>query len=294
MQVSEKILPVYTVYYYTDSLYRVVKFKRRQDGLFFHDPDQAPQERFSQSYSRSRSKVLQYALCNHWDYFVTITVDPHKSDRYDLDTIWARLYSFFRFYSSLSPRFRYLLVPEFHEDSAWHFHGFFSGVLDRHLFPFIPGFHPQKLIRNGFVNFPALGQVIGYVSLSKIRVPLAAGYYVAKYVTKEHANDSFYSHLYFHSHGLKLALPVADCYCHNSFLDSCITFQNDFVGCGWARLEHSDFTFPFSLDGCEPRQFDQLTPVDEAVLFDLDGKLGFVQLSIDDWLDCGSGVDGNI
>lgn len=276
MQVFDKILPVYTVYYYTDFLYRVVKFKRRQGGLAFHDPDQDPQERFSQSYSRSRSKVLQYALCNQWDYFVTITVDPHKHDRYDLDSIWSKFYLFLRFYSSHFSSLRYLLVPEYHKDGAWHFHGFFSGVLDSHLFPFIPGLHPQKLIDHGFVNFPALGQVIGYVSLSKIKNPVAAGFYVSKYITKEHANDDFYKHLYFHSQGLKTARPVADFYNSSLFLDQCLTFESDFVSCGWARLKDSDFTFPFSLDGCEPRELEQLSPVDESVLSVTDVKLDFV------------------
>lgn len=294
MQVSEKILPLYTVYYYTDFLYRIVKFKRRQDGLVLHDPDSDPQERFSQSYSRSRSKVLQYALCNQWDYFVTITVDPKKFDRRDLDEIWASLYLFIKFYSARFCPLRYLLVPEFHQDGAWHFHGFLSGVLDSHLFPFIPGLHPQKLIDYGFVNFPALGQAIGYVSLSKIKNPVAAGFYVSKYITKEHANDSFYKHLYFHSHGLKTSAPVADFYTSQIDLDRCLTFESDFVSCGWARLNRPDFAFPYFLDGCEPRQFEHLTPVDEAALAVEDPNQSFVQLSLDDWILSGSGVDGNI
>nr|WP_326171392.1 hypothetical protein [uncultured Oscillibacter sp.] len=275
MQVSEKILPLYTVYYYTDFLYRVVKFKRCRDGLALHDLEQEPQERFLQSYSRSRSKVLQYALCNEWDYYVTITVDPKRFDRWDLDVIWEYLCRFFRFYSRNYSRLSYLLVPERHKDGAWHFHGFLAGVLDSHLFPFVPGLHPQKLIDAGYVNFPALGQVIGYVSLGKIQDPVKAGFYVTKYITKEHAHDDFYQHLYYHSQGLKSARPVADCYTSNFALDDCLTFESDFVCCGWARLKSSDFTFPFDLDGCEPREFEHLTPFDAAVLGE-DTTLDFV------------------
>lgn len=271
MNVSERILPLYTVYYYTDFLYRVVKFKRGRGGVALYGPAEDPQERFLQSYSRSRSKVLQYALCNDWDYFVTITVDPKRFDRWDLDAIWDHLYKFLRFYSRNFSPLRYLFVPERHEDGAWHFHGFLAGVLDSHLFPFIPGFHPQKLINAGYVNFPALGQVIGYVSLSKIRNPVAAGFYVAKYITKEHAHDDFYQHLYYHSQYLRTARPVADCYTSNPYLDSCCTFESDFVSCGWARLDDPDFTFPFTLDGCESREYDEfgfvnLSPLDAAVL----------------------------
>lgn len=285
MQASARILPLYTVYYYTDFLYRVVKFKCCRDGLSFHDPDQEPQERFLQSYSRSRSKVLQYALCNVWDYYVTITVDPKRFDRWDLDAIWNHLYMFFRFYSRTFSRLSYLFVPERHKDGAWHFHGFISGILDSHLFPFISGLHPQKLIDAGYINFPALGQVIGYVSLGEISDPIKAGFYVTKYITKEHAHDDFYQHLYYHSQGLKTARPVSDCYTSNLALDQCLSFESDFVCCGWARLDNPDFTFPF-LDGCEPREFEELLPFDAAVLGE-DSKLDFVQLSLDDWLDCG-------
>lgn len=283
MQVSEKILPLYTLYHYTDSLYRVVKFKRSRDGLALHDRLEVPQERFSESYSRSRSKVFQYALCNEWSYFITITVDPKRFDRWDLDVIWEYLTRFFRFYSRNFSRLTYLLVPERHKDGAWHFHGFLSGVLDSHLFPFISGIHPQKLVDAWYVNFPALGQVIGYVSLAPIKNHLAAAYYVAKYVTKEHAHDDFYQHLYYHSRGLKTARPVADCYFENVYLESCLSFENDFVACGFAKLDKPDFTFPFSLDGCEPRELQDLTPFDEAALEEASNSV-FVQLSLDDWL----------
>lgn len=293
MQVSDKILPLYTVYYYTDFLYRVVKFKCCRDGLALRDPAEEPQERFLQSYSRSRSKVLQYALCNDWDYFITITVNPEKFDRWQLNDIYHELYEFFRCYRSMYGHLSYLLVPERHEDGAWHFHGLVSGILSGHLSPFLPGIHPQKLIRAGYVNFGLLADVIGFVSLSCLHDPVAAGFYITKYITKEHAHDDFYQHLYYHSQGLKTARPVADCYINNSFLDDCLSFENEFLGCGWAKLKDSDFTFPLGFDGCEPRDFANLTLFDDAVLGE-STKLDFVQLSLDDWLDSAGWCSGNI
>ena len=277
MQVSNRILPLYTVYYYTDFLYRVVKFKRSRDGLALREPNQESQERFLQSYSRSRSKVLQYSLCNKWDYFITITVNPDWFDRWNLDDIYSSIYDFFRMYRSRYGPISYLLVPERHEDGAWHFHGFICGILDCHLSSFIPGIHPQKLIRAGYLNFGMLADVIGFVSLSELRDPVAAGFYITKYITKEHAHDDFYQHLYYHSQGLKTARPVADCYTSNVALDDCLSFESDFVSCGWAWLKESDFTFPLTLDGCEPRDFEDLSPFDAAVLGD-NSKLAFVQL----------------
>lgn len=286
----ESIQPLYTVYYYTDFLYRIVKFKRSSLGFAVRDQKEEPEGRFSQSYSRSRSMVLQYALCNHWDYFITITVSPENFDRYDLDGIYRQLYVFFRLYGQAHGKISYLLVPECHKDGAWHFHGFVSGVLPSSLSQFVPGIHPQKLIDAGYLNWGALAAFIGYVSLSPVKNPVGAGFYLVKYITKEHAHDAFYQHLYYHSQGLKTACPVSDCYSHNSYLDSFLTCESDFCSSGWVKLNKPDFTFPFMRD-CEIRYEEELTPVDlesldvadQASEDGVSEKFSFVQLSLDDW-----------
>ena len=40
--------------------------------------------KLSNNISRAKSKVFEYAYCNHWDYFITLTISPDKYDRYDL------------------------------------------------------------------------------------------------------------------------------------------------------------------------------------------------------------------
>lgn len=263
----EQISPLYSVYYYTDFLYKVVRFKRSDFPVALRGPREELVERFSSSYSRSRSMVLQYALCNQWDHFITITVNPAWFDRYDLDSVYDVLYAFLKFYrSTFSPNFRFLLVPELHKDGAYHFHGLVAGVCPVHLSEFIPGIHPQKLINAGYLNWGMLGAVIGYVSLSKLRSPVGAGFYVTKYITKEHANDGFYKHLYFHSRGLSIARPVADCYIGCSTFDSCITFEGPFCDVGWFKLKDSDFTFPLSIDGVQPRDLEELLSADLLAL----------------------------
>lgn len=84
----EPVGPSYTVYRYTDQIYKIVHFHstkprvgpvtkrgeaRKTDG----PPD------LHSSLSRARRTILELALCNHWDYFCTFTLDP-KYDRYDL------------------------------------------------------------------------------------------------------------------------------------------------------------------------------------------------------------------
>lgn len=78
---------------------------------------------------RARSQLRDYALCTKFDYFVTLTLDKSKIDRYSIDVIIKRLRVW------LDNRVRraglvYVLVPEKHKDGAIHFHGFFNSALD--------------------------------------------------------------------------------------------------------------------------------------------------------------------
>lgn len=288
MAVLPQILPLYTLYYYNDFLYKVVKFKRSSSSSALRELKEEPSERFASSYSRSRSMVLQYALCNQWDYFVTITVDPVKFDRYELDPIYDSLYAFFKAYrSNLFSSFRFLLVPEYHEDRAWHFHGLLAGIRPCDLFDFVKGIHPWKLVSRGYLNWPMLADAVGYVSLSRLNNSFGAAFYVTKYITKEHANDSFYSHLYYHSRGLSRAKPVADCYMSNYHLNQCLTYDGMFCASGWLKLNTPDFALPFSFPGCLPRSEESLDLIDEVSLevepVLLADTFELVQLTIDDW-----------
>ena len=276
MTVVDKIQPLYTIYYYTDFLYRVVKFKRGSDGirLVDRDPDDLPLDKFAQSYCRARSKVLQYLLCNQWDYFITITVSPERFDRWNLKSIHEYLSQWIRDYrKKYGVPFRYVLVPEHHKDGAWHFHGMIAGICPEHVSSFVPGLHPRDLVIKGYKNFGKLADAVGYVSMSELKNPVGAAFYVTKYITKEHACSDFYDHLYYNSQGLKTAKPVADCYTYDASLEAAMEFENDFCACGWVR--EADFSFPMQ-DRFEPRIIDYLVPVKESELTDAD-NLSFVQ-----------------
>lgn len=72
--------------------------------------------------------VRDLGLCNDWEYFVTLTLDPARIDRYDPAEVARHLNHW------LDNRVRrdglcYVLVPEHHRDGAIHFHGFFNGAL---------------------------------------------------------------------------------------------------------------------------------------------------------------------
>ena len=80
---------------------------------------------FDRSRRRARAKVRDLALSNRFAWFVTLTLDPAKVNRYDLSSFQRVLT---RWLDNAVRRrgLQYILVPERHKDGAIHFHGFFS------------------------------------------------------------------------------------------------------------------------------------------------------------------------
>jgi hypothetical protein len=78
------------------------------------------------SMRRARAKLRRLALANGFEYFVTLTLDPAKIDRYDGAAVTKALG---RWADNMVRRhgLRYILVPEQHRDGAFHFHGFMAG-----------------------------------------------------------------------------------------------------------------------------------------------------------------------
>lgn len=78
------------------------------------------------SMRRARAQLRRLALSNEFTYFVTLTLDKEKVDRYDPKEILKKLNPWL---DNMVRRYEllYILVPEQHKDGAWHFHGFFGG-----------------------------------------------------------------------------------------------------------------------------------------------------------------------
>lgn len=69
--------PVHSIHEYGHGIYKVVTFKgvRDPDNVYFRNGEDAQHydNKLDNSFSRARNMVLQYALCNPWDYFFTGT-----------------------------------------------------------------------------------------------------------------------------------------------------------------------------------------------------------------------------
>lgn len=94
-------------------------------------PDPTPQANpanLERSRRRALTAVRDYALSNDFKYFVTLTLDKERIDRYD----YAKIIAAMRIWCDNQVRRKglyYVLVPELHKDGALHFHGFFpAGV----------------------------------------------------------------------------------------------------------------------------------------------------------------------
>lgn len=77
---------------------------------------------------RARTQVRDLALSNDFTYFVTLTLDAQRVDRYDVKAVTRKLNQWLD--NAVRRRgLKYVLVPELHKDGAVHFHGFFNDAL---------------------------------------------------------------------------------------------------------------------------------------------------------------------
>lgn len=240
--------PNYSVKFYRDGLYKVVRFKCPR-GLRLPNDDKPDNDRgedgkFESSICRAKSVIQQVALCNDWDYFVTLTIDPQKFNRYMFKAFYTKFTQWIRDYrKKYGCRIEYVLVPEMHKNGAWHLHGLMRGIPADHITPFVPGIHPQDLINKGFVNWGRYGSKFGFASLSPIKDPMKVAFYVTKYITKDllRCNSSYGAHLYMCSIGLRRAVHLGNVYGRHIELDRYISNNGQFVDTGWANVE--DWTF---------------------------------------------------
>ncbi len=151
-------------------------------------------EKLSNNISRAKSLIFEYAYCNSWDYFITLTISPDKFDRYSLNAYVKALGKFINNYNTnYHSKISYLLIPEQHKDGAWHMHGLISGILSKHL----------TVNKNGYLEFSLYSKRFGYCSLSPLKSHEAVSKYITKYVTKDLSSMSLGQRLYYCSKGLK-------------------------------------------------------------------------------------------
>lgn len=218
-------------------------------------------EKLANSISRTRRLILEYALANDWDYFITMTLDKEKGNRFDLEG-WRKRFSEWLKYrrKEYGLKVDFILVPEQHGDGAWHAHGLIRGLDVRELEKlsdledFGPGelcsfeamdklgyktAHgkrlPRKLITSGYLNWPAFQEAFGYVSLGPLKCKEAACFYVTKYITKDLARcvSTVGAHMYWKTAGLNKPQDFGEFYDRSSYIDSLLVNKYEFCATGF-------------------------------------------------------------
>ncbi len=165
------------------------------------------------SISRTRAAIYELALCNDWEWFVTLTLNPEYHDRKDLQSYKKKLSTWIKNYNRLhETNIKYLLIPEQHADGeSWHMHGLIMGLPEDHLHEFTEQERlPIKIlieIKRGhkIYNWESYEKTFGYISISKTRHLESVSRYITKYITKDLTKTriGLNDHLYYCSQGLK-------------------------------------------------------------------------------------------
>lgn len=208
-------------------------------------------EKLDTNISRAKAMLYEYAVCNPWSWFLTLTLDKAKFNRYALGLFHKALTQWMRNYSKQhNLKIKFLLVPEQHKDGAWHIHGFLFGLPLEHLRLFTLQEHLPKYIRKklkageSVYTWEPYANKFGFCDIEPIRNEEAARKYVLKYITKDMSRcvSEINAHMYYCSRGLKCAEELKkgkliDC----DFTDIVpIDYENDYVRVAW--LPHDEDT----------------------------------------------------
>ena len=184
--------------------------------------------KLANSIARARTRVFEIAICNDFDYFVTLTLNKQYLDRYDLKEYIKKLGQFIRDYrKKYKANVQYLLIPEKHTDGAWHMHGLIKGIPKEHL----------KINKHGFKDWEEYSKRFGYISIDEIRNQEAVSKYITKYIRKSFDTGRGVtdkeSKLYYCSRGLRRPRKKKEGTLNSYQLDKIpFTFDNDYVKTG--------------------------------------------------------------
>lgn len=266
----------YNIYDFTNGIYKIVRFKSNAPrlGPGPREKQSSYENKLDASLSRARRSVLELALCNDWDYFCTFTISKDKFDRSNLVKWRDSFTQWMRDYRKKGFEIAYVLVPERHADGSWHAHGLMKGNIP--LISFVEErkqgmFVPDKLVYGDYLDWPDYRKKFGFCSFGKIKDPVATGFYVTKYLTKDQSSmvSDVGLHLYYCSKGLNRAEFHGDIYGYCAALDTFLTNHYDFCDTGMTHVKDNlDWSFGLEYMAMESLEFDKPAAVDQTAVDD--------------------------
>ena len=170
--------------------------------------------RFSQSLSRTKSRIFELAMCNEFRYFCTFTQNKELRNRFNLDEFrkdFAQLVRNLNRTRTEDNKIKYILIPEEHKKGGWHMHGLLQGLTGEDLREFTLEEKLPHKIRNQLINgekvynWEKYSKKFGFFTCTAIKDNIACSKYITKYITKDLQQNALENnrHLFFASQGLK-------------------------------------------------------------------------------------------
>lgn len=132
------------------------------------------------SANRTKNTIYYLARSNVWEWFVTFTLDKEKVDRYDYLELSKKVRKTLNnLKSRVAPDLYYLIVPEQHEDGAWHFHGLIGGCAG------LVFSDSGKYDDGGNKIYNLDDYKLGWSYATMIRDTARASSYICKYISKD-------------------------------------------------------------------------------------------------------------
>ena len=161
------------------------------------------------SLNRTKQNIYKYSRQANWEYFITLTFDGVKVDRYEYDKCMKKADRWFRNQKyRYAPELKYLFVPEQHKDGAWHIHGVICDIGDMKLTDSgRVAIGKKSYIRtNDNANYPTIynlsGWLFGYSTATKVKDKHKVATYITKYLTKDLCESTFGKKRYYRSRNI--------------------------------------------------------------------------------------------
>ena len=210
------------------------------------------EEKLDNSISRTKNKIHEYALCNDFEYFVTLTLDAKKIDRSDVNNYIKKLGQYIRnIKKSTGEKIEYILIPERHKDGEnWHMHGLMKGLQDLREYDEkenIPKKMKDKIKKYREENlclYEWLGysKRFGFNCVEPIRNKDACAKYITKYITKNIDNDMGITEKnkkkYYASRGLKTSKNLKKGVIPTKDID--YDYENEYCKIKWLDINQAD------------------------------------------------------